>query len=315
MTPEEIEVPAGPVSDKLAAALGSGSFPEALQLAVANQGLTLDRLQDRLAKAGHPVSTTILSYWSHGRSQPERDASLAALAALEPILGLKVGSLSRLLGKPRPRGRTTNAAVPTTILWADGDPLDRVLAELDCPYDGRRTLSLHDRYRVDEFGAEAYCRISSVIEATRDGVDRILAIYHDDTASGRLPHVTPTSGARVGRLRRDSDAGFTVTEMHLDEVLQRGHRTCVEYELHFEPGGERTLTCERHFAHPVRQYVLEVEFAPHRLPARCYLRHAPVGSIETVEEVRITAAHVVRHIFLDLKPGLYGIEFEWPRQG
>lgn len=311
MSPGAMDVPAGPVSEKLAAALRSGPFPEALQLAIANRGLTLDRLQDRLARAGHPVSTTILSYWSHGRSQPERDASLAALSALEPILGLQVGSLSQLLGEPRPRGRTSSAAVPATLLWVDGDPLDRVLAELDCPYEGRRTLTLHDRFRVDEHGAEAYCRITSVIEATRDGVDRILAIYRDDTASGRLPRVTPTSGARSGRLRGDVEAGFTVTEMHLDEVLQRGHRTCIEYELHFEPGGERTVVCERRFAHPVRQYVLEIEFAPRQLPARCYLRHAPVGSEETVEELRINAAHTVRYVFVDLRPGCYGIEFEW----
>lgn len=289
-----------------------GPFHEALRVAIANRGLTLDRLQHRLAARGHRVSTTSLSYWSHGRSQPERPDSIAALAALEEILQVSPGSLRSLLGEPRKRGRVKTSGVPVDRLWEDGDALTRVLRELDCPYDARRTISLHDRYRLDVVGAEAHCRVIAVMEATGDRVTRMFSIYRDDYGRGQVPTVVPVSGVRRGRIRSDAASGFTVTELYFDEVLNRGDRTIVEYDVQFLPGGRPTQSCDRRFADFMRQYLLEVSFAAEMLPARCHAFCAEAERERRVQELHLSAGNTARHVFSDLPPGSYGIEWEWP---
>ncbi|MFC7616236.1 hypothetical protein ACFQV2_24925 [Actinokineospora soli] len=86
--------------------LRTGPFEVALDAAIEASGLTLERLRSRLADCGVTVSRTAISYWRTGRSRPERDESLAALAGLEQVLGLPSASLVALLGGRRPRGRT-----------------------------------------------------------------------------------------------------------------------------------------------------------------------------------------------------------------
>ncbi|WP_163567467.1 hypothetical protein [Fodinicola feengrottensis] len=86
---------------ELSEALERGPFHRALTLAVQASGLSLQRLQQRLADNGVSVSITTLSYWKHGRSQPERAGSLQGVRVLEKLLRLPPESLTGLLGQPR----------------------------------------------------------------------------------------------------------------------------------------------------------------------------------------------------------------------
>src|ERR1700755_1156694 len=91
--------------DQLAVALRDGPFSRALELAIEVSGLSLQRLQDRLAEVGVHLSTTTLSYWRTGRSRPERPDSLRGVQVLERVLGVPPTGLTGLLGPRRPRGR------------------------------------------------------------------------------------------------------------------------------------------------------------------------------------------------------------------
>src|ERR1043165_877089 len=91
----------------LAEVLRHGPFHVALRAAIDARGLGLDRLQHRLAERGLRVSTTSLSYWQHGRTQPEKPNSIAAVGVLEEILGVPANALVSLLGPRRARGPRT----------------------------------------------------------------------------------------------------------------------------------------------------------------------------------------------------------------
>ena len=79
------------------------------------RGLSLARLQHRLADSGTPVSVATLSYWQSGRSQPERLDSFHAVVGLEDVLGLPAGGLSRLLDTPRPQDLHHGPKTPANI--------------------------------------------------------------------------------------------------------------------------------------------------------------------------------------------------------
>ncbi len=124
--------------ERLEEALVTGPFSLALKQAIRASGLSLDRLQHKLGERGTPVSKTALSYWQHGRTRPERPESMRALAAVEEVLGLEAGSLSALLGPPRPRGRWL-VQRPETLradqAWARPDGLARALQAMDSSVD------------------------------------------------------------------------------------------------------------------------------------------------------------------------------------
>lgn len=91
---------------------GQREFASELRAAIKESGLSLDRIQVRLQQRGVPVSVTALSYWQSGKRQPERDRSIAAVHALEEILGRPRGALVSLLKPPRPRGQSGRFGSP-----------------------------------------------------------------------------------------------------------------------------------------------------------------------------------------------------------
>lgn len=80
-----------------------GDFAATLGTALAERGVGLSWLRDRLADRGHPVSLGALSYWRSGQREPRRHASLDAVAVIEDLLGLDDGALLSTLGR---RGRS-----------------------------------------------------------------------------------------------------------------------------------------------------------------------------------------------------------------
>src|SRR4051794_30388853 len=90
--------------------LYTGPFHAALRAGIRERGLTLERLRWHLARRGIPIGLSSLSQWQHGHTRPGRDNSLRAVEALEEILRLPPGSLTRLLAvedfpaRPRKEG-------------------------------------------------------------------------------------------------------------------------------------------------------------------------------------------------------------------
>jgi hypothetical protein len=300
--------------DQLAVALRDGPFSRALELAIEVSGLSLQRLQDRLAEVGVHLSTTTLSYWRTGRSRPERPDSLRGVQVLERVLGLPPSGLTGLLGPRRPRGRWVRP-VPGVFSVEQLLPMATVAArlasELDMPQAPElERLSVVDQLRVGADRTVRRVQVRQVLRAVTDRVTRTFVLHYGEH-SMHAPSLVGTTYCRVGRMRTDEESQFLGAELILDRVLAEGDTTIVEYELD-------TAQCvdahfERSFRSGARQHILQVQFDPAAVPTRCvsYRRAGPDAPFEESREAWINselAAHVAR---VDMEPGLYGMRWEW----
>src|SRR5689334_6383925 len=146
-----------PPREELADLLVTGPFADALRVAIQLRGLSLERLQHRLRMRGAPISVTALSYWQSGRRRPERPESMMALAHREDVLGLQENALSRLLGPPRPRGRSRRRELPARAQWDSS---------------GLVVTAQHDRVDVAPCGGVRGVRSRQVVQARTADVDR-----------------------------------------------------------------------------------------------------------------------------------------------
>jgi hypothetical protein len=291
------------------------AFAVGLATAIAASGLSLDRVQHRLAQRGVQVSLSTLSYWRRGRSRPERAESLRAVRALEEALDLQPGSLLALLGPPRPRGRwLSQPCIGLEQLWEgdDADDLLHVLARIDLPAADRLSyLSVHDEQIVGPDRRETLMRSRGVVRAETDGVDRTVAVYRAGPGDHGPARIRALSQCRLGRTRTHEASKFTVAEVIFDRVLRKGDTAVFSYETvpaAAVPGD----CCERRFNRPIPQYVLNVEFHPDAVPARCvgYARDATEEG-GTEEELWIGTTHSAHVVAHQVQPGLVGIRWEW----
>ena len=255
---------------QLAAALESGSFAHGLRTAIRMRGLTLEQVQRELADRGVVVSSVTLSYWSRGRSQPERAESLKAVQLLEGILATPTGSLTALLAPPRPRGpRRAHVAVSIDRqrLWDEAHRLDRVMARLGTQDEERLCLlSVHDRFQLDERRRPVRLTITEVLRAQRDRVDRAVVIFQGREL-GRTPKLTVVRGGWPGRVRTDEGAGFRVAEVMLDRIIDSGETAVIECALSYGQA-EPMTDYDRRLPYATRGYLLEIEFHPTAMPVR-----------------------------------------------
>ncbi|MFD5828888.1 helix-turn-helix domain-containing protein [Lentzea sp. NPDC060358] len=284
-----------PPREELADLLVTGPFADALRVAIQVRGLSLERLQHRLKVRGAPISVTALSYWQSGRRRPERPESMRALAHLEDVLGLPEAALSRLLGPPRPRGRSRRREESARTPW-DGSGLE--------------LTAQHDRVDVAPCGGVRGVRSRQVMRAKAGSVDRWILCHETGTAQGTpQPALSAVRSCRVGRVARERTGGVLVAELVFDEPISAGESIAIEYELIYpHPTVEHTHF--RRFSEPVHDYVLEIEFTAE--PASCeQFASGPAGA-ELCGGVRPAAlddrgrAHAAA---TDFGPGLYGMRW------
>lgn len=303
-------------SAELDALLATGPFEAALRAAIAARGLGLTRIHDRLTRAGVTVSLATLSYWQSGRSRPERRDSLVALAQLELVLELPPGSLSSLLGPPRPRGRWFGKPQPTptgtSVWWPDQAAVDDALDEVNMRWDERLTrISQHDQARVGPDREELSFLSRQVLRAEEDGADRWVVILHLDEHDRVLPLVRPRKHCRLGRVVSRPADGLLVTELLFDRPLARGETIITEHELVNRAPYPLATNYERKFRLPVREFVVEVTFDPAALPKRIVQHSRLEGEPERVREAYLDDSHSTHAIALNFGPGCFGFRWEW----
>ncbi|MEV6236429.1 hypothetical protein [Lentzea sp. NPDC051838] len=283
-----------PPREELADLLVTGPFADALRVAIQVRGLSLERLQHRLRVRGAPISVTALSYWQSGRRRPERPESLMALAHLEDVLGVPEASLSRLLGPPRPRGRSRRRELSARAPW-DGS--------------GLILTAQHDRVDVASCGGVRGVRSRQVMQATSAGVDRWILCHESGSA---LPALTAVRSCRVGRVARERTNGVLVAELLFDEPISPGDSIAIEYELIYpHPTVEHSHF--RRFAERVHDYVLEIKFQSP--PATCeQFASGPAGTemFGGARPAPIDTWGYAHAAALDFGPGLYGMRWTAP---
>ncbi|GGU76438.1 helix-turn-helix domain-containing protein [Lentzea flava] len=282
-----------PPREELADLLVTGPFADALRVAIQVRGLSLERLQHRLKVRGAPISVTALSYWQSGRRRPERPESLMALAQLEDVLGLPEAALSRLLGPPRPRGRSRRRELSARAPW-DGS--------------GLTLTAQHDRVEVAPCGGVRGVRSRQVMQVTSAGVDRW--ILCQETGSCQ-PALTAVRSCRVGRIARERTNGVLVAELLFDETISPGDSIAIEYELIYpHPTVEHTHF--RRFAERVHDYVLEIKFPAESPPASCeQFASGPAGTemFGGARPAPVDSWGYAHAAALDFGPGLYGMRW------
>ncbi|MEC3977563.1 hypothetical protein [Amycolatopsis sp. H20-H5] len=281
-------------------------FAAALRTSIKASGLSLHRISRKLADSGSKVSPATLSYWQNGTNEPTRRNSLRAVRALEKVLTLPANALVPLLDTERKHTTATSHA-----LWQHPALVDGLLAELDAePRDEAAALSTlyaHWSHRVG--GPESSDRLSvrKVLRAETDGVDRVLAVVHSRPRPAR---VTAEPPCRLGRTRTDPDGGYTVLELILDRELRRADTALFGYRWEAASAPEETYRrCCLHRAADV--LVIDVEFAPDALPARCTgfyspRRNAPEQSLGPLWLGTTGMAHLAIN---GAAPGMYGIRW------
>lgn len=298
------------VEDDLLQMVRNGPFDVALQAAIQARGLTLETLQRRLRDRRIHVSLSSLSYWQRGRTRPERADSLRAVRGLENILELPRNSLITLLKPPDSRPTGTGVA-PDAVLPNPGarDLLD----EIGDRVKGRITsLSLHDRYVIGPDRGLRSVQTRAVLQAQHPGVDRWICVYHNE--HGVLPDRKEASRCRFGRVRTDEASAVVASELLFDRPLARGETYLIEYGFGFATPGPPNTEEGRGFRYPQHEYLLEIEFHPSMVPARCYRTWRPDATVRTAEEtdLRLSSSHTVHVIEFGLQPGGYlGIRWEW----
>jgi len=300
----------------LAHALRTGPFSAVLHLAIEASGLRLEDIQERLATQGISVSLTTLSYWRRGRSRPEKPDSLRAVRLLEQILELAPESLVAQLGPRRPRGRWLThppGFLDMDRLFEDSTSVQKMLEELDNRMPSELTrMSLHDLYAVGGSRQEISLTTRQILRANIDRVTRAVGIFRTDDMSRPQMKINAVRSCRVGRIRSDVEAGLLAAELIFDRVLAAGETAVVEYEF-LSASIEPAFTYYRAFASPVGEYVLQVQFDPSAVPARCYrFEKRAVGAPEQgVREVWIGTTHGAHLVHYDVAPGIVGMRWVW----
>ncbi|GAA1982004.1 helix-turn-helix transcriptional regulator [Catenulispora subtropica] len=291
-------------------ALRTGPFADALRAAITARGLSLDSLQRHLADRGVRVGTATLSCWQNGRRRPERPSSLRAVSALEDILGLPSGSLLVLLGPPRPRGhgiglpagsREYRHILPT---WA---ALTGLLASLGTAADTKLHIAAqHEQVWIDATGSSPRRETFQVLRAHQDSVDRYVAIVDADPGADiERVDLEALENCRVGRIRRDAEAGLLVAELLFDLTLRPNQTHLIRYAV-VDRSAVECSDFHRGFRFPAGQYALQVRFDQQRLPVACF---AYQGSTE--QELPMTGHHAVHINVAPVPPGIVGIRWDW----
>lgn len=292
-------------------------FATAVRTAIAASGLSLDRIQHRLAERGVSVSLATLSYWQSGRSRPGRRQSLVVLDHLEAVLDLERASLSSLVGPVRPRGRGPQGVrevMSLAMLWRDHASVSEAFDHIDTRWDDQLSrISRHDQLRIGADRTEARLSVRQVLRAQCDGVDRSVLMHWLDEPGTALPQVRALLHCDLGLTYSDPENGVVVAELLFDRTLAQGETIIIEHELVHSPGGPVSSSFERRGRLPIRQYVLEVCFDPAALPSHCeqYSHPTDPGEPERSRRITIDSSGCAHAVVLDFAPGAFGMRWGW----
>ena len=304
--------------DDLSRLLASGPFSAALRAAIADSGLSLDRIRYRRRQYGTPLSLATLSSWQSGRRQPERAASIAALGRLEEIVGVPPGALAALVGPRRARGRMAYAEAPDLVeVYRGWDPIAGLLSEFDTGSDDLLVrLSQYERLTVGPDRRLRTLHSRALVRAATNDVRSAIVI--DQAADGSAPLIHPLRGCTLGAVRSRPEAGLTIAELRLPRPLNRGELLVMEYAVEFTPPYPADRETSRRLRLPMREHVIDVEFTRPALPARCVqftvsgTDDAAADAVETERVLTLDERDRACAMGVDLDPCVIGVRWEWP---
>jgi hypothetical protein len=169
-----------------------------------------------------------------------------------------------------------------------------------------------DRQVIGPDRREVEMHCTGIVQALEDGVDRFLAIQLADPTDLGVGTIEAEAPCRLGRVRSDDTTGFLVAEILFDRMLRAGETALVDYRIGMQAGADSEV-CDRRFLRPVGDYVLQIDFHPDAVPARCYEFARPtLQEPETALNDLWVGTTASTHIHVrNAKPGIYGVRWEW----
>lgn len=279
------------------------SFACALSAAISRAGLSLRQLQRALETHGTTVSVATLSYWSSGRSRPERDVA-TALAALEEVLQLPGGELSALLGARRGRGRAARSTQDVhRMANAWGAPVSLRDALAECTVPPVRTVARHDTLYLDHEGVNQ--RLAAAVTLFATAPTRRAVVLVRGASRERIPVLGRTSGCVLRRRRVVAGQGLALLELELDRLLRAAEIGRIEYEVLFDDDIRNDHWFLRTHR-TVRELRLTAVFTSPMTPASiAVVAPGPHRGVRRTATGFTAAAGNVR-------PGCFGLRWNWP---
>ena len=232
------------------------------------------------------------------------------------MLAVPKDSLISLLGPRRSRGRWIGH-IPGNLsfgtLLDDVRPL-QALHKIGAPPRGALSrLSTQVNVQVDGDGRTSLVRVRELVRANTDRVSRCGVVYSADEQPSDPPALTDAKYCRVGRVAVDRSIGLIAGELILDRVLDAGDPALLKYAWTFSRR-PRMVNYEHMFSAPRREFVLQIQFDPDNVPARCsrYDRRTVACEEANHRELWIGGSSTALLAELDVVPGIVGIRWEWP---
>ncbi|MEY9930448.1 transcriptional regulator with XRE-family HTH domain [Catenulispora sp. GP43] len=277
----------------------TSAFHSRLRMAVEARGLSLERIRGRLAEQGVTVSVSTLSNWQRGVSRPGVDTR-RVVAALESVLHVDDGALTRLLGDGPQAGRRRFLGPGTSM-----ERLRALRAKLEVSERDLSVVAVADEAVVAERDRIRLMRSRLVVRADRPGADRHVVFVHANQRT--LPVLRSTKGCEVGRTALDAEAGLIAAELRFGPLV-RGETYPIEYQVERMESGAYYGRWIR--AADVR-YELTVWFESGSSVRSAYRvwRSDARSPHKDVCEVRLIGDEVAHMIDDDPNPGFHGIRW------
>lgn len=295
---------------KTSGSAGHDGFAEALRDAIAERGVTLIWLRDRLADLGSPVSLTTLSYWRTGRRHPEGAGSLAAVSAIEELLHVPQGRLAATVPPSRRTG-----PLPMPRLPIDDDELRAAMREcLEAvgapPLNTLRDLNTHVVADIDAHGQLRRRHIRMLVQATSGTLTRLAWVEVSRSPTLSSPRVTEIAGARITLTSEHPNHMVHSYALELERAVTPPNTAALEWTTEFDEDYPVETELGHFVARPARETVIWVRFHPDRLPAWC----EELTDKEEPRALEIGPGHTAHAYRRGLGPGVLTVRwgFEQP---
>lgn len=287
-------------------------FATELRGAIAQSGLSLTVISQRLRARHRPISVATLSNWQSGRSLPGGERSLGAIAALEELLGRSPDSLASLVGAPRLRGRSVRA---TSFLGrrSSKEVFEEALADLGFAtaqqYAHERVIHQHatidDRQDVQRFDYRL------TVRALESGICRLPAVYVlEPTEPNIAPHYVALEGCTLGRRVSWPDRRAYGVEVLVDGPLDAGQVATFAYRVEMRAHATDMTGAMYSLPRRANDVLLEVEFRGNRKPVDCE-RYRRTEAGEAITPVRLDHRNRLQLSEARFGPGTFGLRWAW----
>lgn len=288
------------------------SFSDALRSAIAERGVSLEWLRGRLTDLGTPLSVATLSYWRSGRSQPEHQTSLEALATLEELLFLPTGHLKSRL-RPSRRSGPFRGSKSLAEIMGGSTAVRRTLEQLGYDPDDTESMvetSTQVTFTVDKEGRGRAAVSRSVWKAVRDGARGQPFVFRMEAPGSAVPEFIALQGCAMGKTHADVDAGVFGVELLLERPLVTGETAITEHQVLVPVDAEPEPFYEVYVTRRLSEVVLWIQFDPDRMPAHCEAYTEDPRSLGR-QVLTLRGATSAHHVVRNFGPGKVGIRWRW----